>query len=98
MFGGFGLYCDGVMFGLIADDRLYFKVDDGNRADYVEAGTGPFTYDGRGNPIAMSYYEVPDRVFAATEALAAWAEKALAAARRSKAPKTSGRKTAARRS
>jgi DNA transformation protein len=23
MFGGFGLYCDGVMFALIADDVLY---------------------------------------------------------------------------
>lgn len=98
MFGGFGLYCEGIMFGLIAGDRLYFKVDDGNRADYVEAGTGPFTYDGRGKPIEMSYYEVPERIYAATDALAAWAAKALAAARRAKAPKKARRKPPARRS
>ena len=28
MFGGFGLYLDGLMFAIVADDALYFKVDD----------------------------------------------------------------------
>jgi DNA transformation protein len=82
MFGGFGLYLDGVMFGLIAFDRLYFKVDEANRADYQRAGTGPLTYPGRTKPTTMSYFEVPSAVFSDAAVLAAWAEQALSAARR----------------
>lgn len=82
MFGGFGLYLDGTMFGLVAFDRLYFKVDDANRADYQSAGTGPFTYPGRTKPTTMSYYEVPAAVFADAGRLSAWADAAVAAARR----------------
>lgn len=84
MFGGFGVYLDGVMFGLIGFNELYFKVDDGNRADYEAAGMQPFTYQGRDRPVSMSYWRVPGDVFDDTEALAAWAGKALDAARRTK--------------
>ena len=92
MFGGFGLYLDGAMFGLIAFDRLYFKVDEANRADYHEAGTGPFTYPGRTKPTTMSYFEVPSAVFADAAVLAAWADGAVAAARRARAQGTRGRR------
>ena len=54
MFGGAGLFRDGVMFGLIAYDTLYFKTGDANRADYEDAGMGPFTYEGKSKPVAMS--------------------------------------------
>ncbi len=43
MFGGAGVYLDGLMFGLIANETLYFKVDDRNRVDYESEGLGPFT-------------------------------------------------------
>ena len=39
MFGGAGLYRDGKMFGLIADDVAYLKVDDSNREEFVQAGS-----------------------------------------------------------
>ncbi|MFQ5901401.1 MAG: TfoX/Sxy family protein [Thermodesulfobacteriota bacterium] len=42
MFGGVGLYLDGVFFALIANDILYFKVDESNRQDYEAEGMGPF--------------------------------------------------------
>ena len=42
MFGGAGLYRDETMFGLIADDVAYLKVDDSNREDFVKAGASPF--------------------------------------------------------
>ncbi len=42
MFGGMGLYLQGMFFALIASDILYFKVDDTNRPDYEAAGMGPF--------------------------------------------------------
>jgi DNA transformation protein len=84
MFGGYGLYAEGVMFGLIADETLYFKVDDQNRPSYLAAGSEPFTYDRNGKPIQMSYYRLPDAVFENIEQLAAWVEAAQAAARRGK--------------
>lgn len=85
MFGGFGVFVEGLMFGLIAGDTLYFKVDDGNRGDYHAAGAAPFTYQRRGKSVSMSYHEVPARVFGDGEALIEWAERALRAARRNKA-------------
>lgn len=54
MFGGAGVYADGINFGLIAEDALYFKVDAGNRAVFEAEGMSPFVYQGRGKPITMS--------------------------------------------
>ena len=84
MFGGYGLYYDGLMFGLIADDVLYFKVDDENRQDYIEAGSGPFTYEGKSRPVEMSYYRVPDAWMDDPGSIAGWAERAHQAAQRSR--------------
>ena len=81
MFGGVGLYLQDIFFALIADDILYFKVDDSNRQDYIASGTGPF------RPFAeksytMQYYEVPIGVLEDREAVSLWAGKALEVARR----------------
>jgi DNA transformation protein len=86
MFGGHGIYKDGVMFALIADDQLYLKVDDGNRAAYENAGLAPFTYIGKGRPIRMSYHEAPGEGFDDPEILCDWAREAFAAALRAKGP------------
>ena len=42
MFGGAGFYLEGLFFALIAEDVLYFEVDDGNRADFKAVERGPF--------------------------------------------------------
>ena len=57
MFGGVGLYADGVFLALIGDDRLYFKVDDSNRSDLEAAGMEPFRP--HVTSATMHYYEVP---------------------------------------
>ena len=88
MFGGAGVYCDGLMMGLIAGDVLYFKVDDQNRGDYAAEGMGPFVYEGKGKPIEMSYWRVPDRLFDEGDEMVAFAAKSLAVARRAAAAKT----------
>ena len=81
MFGGHGIYLDGLMFALIADDTLYLKVDDGNRADYLAAGLTPFKpFDDK--PGTMSYYPLPEEVFEDQDALLRWAREALGAALR----------------
>lgn len=79
MFGGVGLYLDGLFFSLIADNVLYFKVDDSNRADFKEEGMGPFRPYGK-KSYAMNYYEVPVDVLEEGEKLTIWVKKALAVA------------------
>lgn len=80
MFGGAGLYCGHAMFALVADDVLYLKVDDANRADFEAAGAEPFQPFPDKSSAVMSYYEVPADVLEAKDRLAAWAQKALQAA------------------
>ncbi|NJL48678.1 MAG: TfoX/Sxy family protein [Leptolyngbyaceae cyanobacterium SM2_5_2] len=89
MFGGYGLYLEGVMFALIAYEILYFKVDDGNRPDYEAVGMGPFIYSRDGKDMVMSYYQIPSTVYEDLATLDEWVEKALAAARRGKRKKRS---------
>lgn len=86
MFGGFGIFLDGLMFGLIADDAFYLKVDDANRAAFEAAKSTPFSYIGKNRPIELSYWRVPDAVFDDPEALIAWSLAALSVARRAKKP------------
>ncbi len=76
MFGGAGIYFDGLFFALIADDVLYFKVDDSNRSDYEAAGMEPFR-PFADKPNVMSYYEVPIEVLENKDRLHEWAQKAL---------------------
>jgi DNA transformation protein len=82
MFGGVGLYFDQVFFGLIADDTLYFKVDDSNRAEYQSAGSRPFQPYGD-DSYSMQYFEVPADVQENRMLLREWADRAVAVARRS---------------
>lgn len=95
MFGGAGLYLSGTIFGLISEDVLYFRTDEGSRGDYEAAGTGPFVpfEDGR---MTMPYHEVPAEVMEDAESLSAWARRAWEASRRAGAAK-GARKPAGRR-
>lgn len=88
MFGGYGVYTGEVMFGLVADDTLYFKVDDQNRPRYEAAGLPPFTYERKGAPaVVMSYCQAPPEALDDAATLCEWAAEAIEAARRAKADK-----------
>ncbi|MBN8531667.1 MAG: TfoX/Sxy family protein [Alphaproteobacteria bacterium] len=77
MFGGYGLYRNGLIFAIIADDALYFKVGDSNRADYEAAGMRPFSYAKKDREVALtSYWHVPLDVLEDEEMLGAWIDKA----------------------
>ncbi|MGD2218556.1 MAG: TfoX/Sxy family protein, partial [Gemmatimonadales bacterium] len=71
MFGGHGLYREGVFFAIIADGRLYLKTDAASRRDYEGRGMGAF----RPNPkqTLKTYYEVPVEVLEDEEELSSWA-------------------------
>jgi DNA transformation protein len=90
MFGGLGLYCDGVFFGLVDDDTTYLKVDEENRPDYQALGMEPFRPPGE---VSKNYYQLPAEVLEDRELLRVWVEKALAAARRRSAGKRKRRRT-----
>jgi len=66
MFGGYGIFHEGLMFAVIADDTLYFKVDESNRDIYEKAGSQPF-------PHGISYWEVPADVLEDKNRLGEWA-------------------------
>lgn len=93
MFGGVGLYLDGVLFALIAGDRLFFKVDDETRGEYESAGSQPFQ-PFPDKPSMKSYYEVPPRVLSDARMLKAWSAHALVAAKQKKTRPKSGTKLA----
>jgi len=96
MFGGYGLYGDGLMFALVFDGRLYLKVDERNKADFVAAGCEPFVYEGQEKPIEMSYWTVPESALESSEDMAPWARRGLAAALRKANARPSGKKSAAK--
>lgn len=88
MFGGAGLYCRGLFFGIIANDTLYLKTDEKNRPDYERAGMKPFK-PYRDRPATMKYYEVPVGVLESALDLVRWARKAVAVAERAAAGRSS---------
>lgn len=83
MFGGYSLYKNGVIFALIAEEMLYFKVDEGNRADFEAKGSEPFTYEAKGKRVSLSYWAVPLEVMEEETELVRWFQKACEAGLRS---------------
>jgi len=83
MFGKTGVFCDGVMFAMVTDNTLYFRVDDHNREIFKEASSSPpLNYAKGGAMIDLSFWRVPERLFDEPDELVEWARIALAAARR----------------
>ncbi len=80
MFGGVGLYLEGLFFALIDDDTLYFKADDSNRPRFEQAGSKPFCPFPDRPEQAMGYWQVPAEVLEDPEELAIWAREALTVA------------------
>jgi|SRR3989344_7129261 len=79
MFGGWSIYKDGVIFGLIADGELYFKVDDSNIENYKQRESHPFVYEGKNKQVTMSYWTVPEDILENQSELLEWIEKSIKA-------------------
>ena len=83
MFGTTGVFCDGLMFGVVTNDTLYFRVDDHNRAVFKEAqSVPPLNYKKKGRAIDLSFWRAPERLLDEPDELVMWARAALEAARR----------------
>ena len=93
MFGGAGVYKDGVMFGLVADDVLYLKADAALAALFEAEEMEPLIFTpANGKAIAMSYWRAPERLFDEPEQLAEWAERSLEVAIKLKRTKKTKKK------
>jgi DNA transformation protein len=91
MFGKTGVFCDGVMLGMVTADTLYFRVDDENRAAFKEAAAFPsLNYEKQGRTIDLAFWRAPERLLDEPEELVAWARLALAAAHRVAAKERAG--------
>lgn len=86
MFGGFGIYLDGLMFGLIAFETLYLKADESSKAPFEAAGMTRFK-PWEHKPMTMPYWEVPAEVMDDPDQLCRWGRAAFDAALRNRKPK-----------
>ena len=83
MFGKTGVFCNGLMFGMVTDDTLYFRVDEQNREFFNEAKAfPPLNYEKGGRAIDLSFWRAPDWLFDEPDKFVTWARAALSAARR----------------
>jgi DNA transformation protein len=81
MFGGIGLYSDGLFFGLIDDDTVYFKTDESNIAPYRERNMPRFMPFPDRPEAVLGYHQVPADVIEDAETLVDWAHWSVAVAR-----------------
>ena len=104
MFGGAGLYADGLMFGLVFDGVIYLRIDEASLPDFEREGSAPFVYPlakRRPGHASQRFWRLPDRLYDDPDELAVWAGRALAIAERRKSaprPRTPKRAPAKRRS
>jgi len=98
MFGGHGVYREGVIIGIVIDEAIYLKVDDQTRAAFEAQGCAPFVYESRGKVVPMSYWSVPEEALDSPQEFRPWAQRAWEAAlRKPVAKKRSPKKPAAAR-
>ena len=87
MFGGYGIYLEGLMFGLIADGVLYLKADEETEKKFKAKGLEAFAYNKKGKEYKMSYYQAPEEALEDSEEMNLWGNKAYGAALRAAAKK-----------
>ncbi len=96
MFGGYGIFREGLMFALIADGELYVKADDANREQFTKSELPQFAYNKAGKTVMMSYYALPESALEDVNEMLFWASLGFDAALRAgqqKQPKKSKRKS-----
>ncbi|MBK5104969.1 MAG: TfoX/Sxy family protein [Burkholderiales bacterium] len=97
MFGGHGVYLDGLMFAIVSEDTLYLKADEMNRIEFQQAGCEVFGYTRKGKRATLNFFRAPEDAMESPELMLPWARTAYAAALRTNAKKqAAGQAKAAR--
>ncbi|WP_019428986.1 TfoX/Sxy family protein [Limnohabitans sp. Rim47] len=94
MFGGHGLYHEGLMFAIVMNQQLFFKADAQNRPEFEALGLTPFTFSMKGKDVALSYWSAPEAVFDDASEAVRWARSAWDAAARGHLAKALAREKA----
>ena len=77
MFGGAGIFRDGLMFALVADDVLYFKADEQGAEAFKAEGLEPFSYPTKtGTRTLTTYWRAPERLLDDPDEMALWCRRA----------------------
>lgn len=92
MFGGYGIYFEGLIIGVILDETPYFKTDALTRGDFEAAGCAPAIYEAKGKTLEMSYWSLPEEALESPQAMRPWAMRAIEAAQRKPVGKRPKRK------
>ncbi|WP_454064026.1 TfoX/Sxy family protein [Candidatus Nitrospira salsa] len=87
MFGGYGIYHKGTMFGLVAQETLYLKANGGLIKNFEARGLRPFEYEKGNKAVKMSYYLAPDEMLDDPDEAAVWAKRSYEAAIQAKTKK-----------
>ena len=95
MFGGHGVYLDGLMFAIVSDDTLYLKADQMNLVEFEQAGCEMFAYTRKGKRATLNFYRAPEDAMESPELMLPWARTAYAAALRANATKLAAGQAAA---
>lgn len=87
MFGGYGVYLDGLMFAIVSEDTLYLKADEMNRVEFEQAGCEVFGYARKGRRATLNFFRAPEEAMDSPALMLPWARTAYAAALRANAKK-----------
>jgi DNA transformation protein and related proteins len=88
MFGGYGLYREGLMFALIVADELFLKADENNMAQFESAGSHPFVYQSKVRTVQLSYWSAPAASLDSPAEMGGWCRSAYGSALRAQAAKS----------
>lgn len=96
MFGGAGVYAEGLCFAIESGGEVFLKVDAITEPAFSAAGSAPFVYNAKGKPMTTSFWRMPSAAYDEPDELQRWAAFGLAAARRKAAEKVKAKKQKAR--
>lgn len=83
MFGGKGIYHQGLIVAIDMRGDILLKADDVSAPEFEAAGARRWVYENKkGKPVPMPYWSVPDEAFDDPDIMSKWTRLAFAAALR----------------
>jgi DNA transformation protein and related proteins len=95
MFGGHGVFSEGLCFAIEIKGEVFLKADAQLEPSFAAAGSSPFVYNAKGRPISTSFWRLPAAAHDDDEELGRWIAMGLSAARRAAETKSKSSKKGA---
>jgi DNA transformation protein and related proteins len=84
MFGGLGIYARGTIIAIETDGEIFLKADSQSAPQFEAAGARQWRYDGKGKPVFMPYWTIPEDAFDDPDVMARWVRLGVEAGMRAK--------------